>query len=109
VNTYNDVDYCVNQYNSRSDNAVLHKDFSYYENGQYLGTAEPSGDLYSGQLVINLPKALQYPTFIMRVKAQWLGVELTCGRPQITQIDPVVTVENGRQEFLTRQIESIVV
>lgn len=106
INAYNNVQYCVNEYNSRAYDALVPKSFSYYEGGQYLGTAVPvEGE---NKLVMNLPKALQYPTFLMRIKASWLGVQLRCGYPYIERIyTPYVEVTSGTESYIRGRLKNV--
>lgn len=73
------VQNCINEYNELSDSATIIKTFKAIGGEEAIS----SGTTSNGQATINLNKQIQFPSFLMRVKASIMGIYISVGVPEI--------------------------
>jgi len=73
---------CTNNYNTLESNALAGKTLISPGGSQ----AYASGSQNNGQVIIDLNKMIQFPVLTMHVKADWLGIFVPVGKPQITSL-----------------------
>lgn len=73
---------CMNNYNTLESNALSGKTLISPGGSQAYAT----GSQNNGQVIIDLNKMIQFPVLTMHVKADWLGIFVPVGKPQIVSL-----------------------
>ena len=74
---------CTQAYNTYASNVLLAKTFTSPTGGT---TATATGTQNNGQVKMILNKMIQYPVITFHIKAEWIGIVIPVGKPDILSI-----------------------
>jgi len=96
-------DECISEHDSLANKVLTPVRFNYYFSDIDEGS---TARVENGVVVMDVPKLLKFPTFILRVDADWLGVVVPKGRPKIVDIatNPIKT---GTEGIMAIEIKNI--
>lgn len=110
---------CVSTFNGFANDALAEKEFTYYNANSNIkeSTTRGTGSVTTGKILLSPPEILQRPSFIFRIKANWLGVFVPVGIPKIVSVSSLeandtttgfiqVDVENVGSEKATFEISA---
>ncbi|MFQ6020840.1 MAG: hypothetical protein ACE5J4_02365 [Candidatus Aenigmatarchaeota archaeon] len=101
---WGDIESCVNEYNVYTDNAE--SPFPYLDGTKYKLEMTYNGEPQAFGSV-NLNKWLLYPDIMFRIKADWIGVVVPGGKPEIISLSqPTLPSAEGTIEALIKNIGS---
>lgn len=93
---------CINAYNTYSSQATVLKQLT--SSGGTV--AETTGDAIDGQVILELSKIIQYPLVSMKISANWLGIYVPVGEPEIIRVytEPFATGTTG---IVTAEVRNV--
>jgi len=82
---------CINEYNNRANN-VIQK----VNSGPFVNASVTPISTTSGIATLQLPQLVQFPTFTLKVKADWIGIVVLVGKPRILSASDIVFSEGDK-------------
>jgi len=102
VNTDDEAMYCVNNLNNKLDAALMYKELR----SKGGSVAYTSGTVDSGMVTIKLAKLIQYPVINMWIKADWLGIVMPYGMPDIVKAYSP-PFESGKTGYIHVEVKNV--
>ena len=101
------VDSCILNHDSYASRALQTEQLTFYmKDIDKTSTATTSGTLTAGKVAMEIPKLLKFPTMVLRVKADWLGVIVPKGIPAIVKTS-MTDVQTGEEGYVTVDVKNI--